>query len=384
MTATIEGSMAGTMDFVHTGPGTLGGRYLRRFWQPVYVADALPPGVAMPIRIMSEDFTIYRGESGTPHVVANRCAHRGTSLSVGWVEEDCIRCLYHGWKYDGSGQCVEQPGEGPGFADRVRVPSYPTREHLGLIFTYFGEGEPPPFPPYPGFPEEGRVESWGELFTCNFFQSWENTADEFHVAFVHSGGGTHRQLAEVPDMLASETPYGLVRHSRRPNGKVRVTLHLMPNTTRVIVPPFKGYQGLGGWRDSYFTLVPVDDESHIMFGMQLARVGEDEAAAYDSVSEEYRAQLADQPPSHELARKVMMGQYRLPRFADHVQSVMIEDIVAQAGQGPIADRVHERLGRTDVGLILMRRLWSRELAALADGERLTEWRYQGELPEVGF
>src|SRR4051812_47838118 len=120
MSATAESSMTGTMDFVHTGPGTLAGRYLRRFWQPVYVADALPPSVAMPIRIMSEDFTIYRGESGTPHVVADRCAHRGTLLSLGWVEEDCIRCLYHGWKYDGGGQCVEQPGEGPGFADRVR------------------------------------------------------------------------------------------------------------------------------------------------------------------------------------------------------------------------------------------------------------------------
>ena len=267
--------------------------------------------------------------------------------------------------------------------------SYPTREHLGLIFAYFGagdggQGEPPPFPPYPAFAGEGRVEAWGELFTCNFFQSWENTADEFHVAFVHSGGGTHRQLAEVPEMSASETPYGLARYSRRPNGKVRVTLHIMPNTTRVIVPPFKGYRGIGGWRDSYFTLVPVDDHSHIMFGMQLARVGEDEAAAYDAVSEEYRAQLAELPPSHELAQKVMAGAFRLPRFMDHVQSVMIEDIVAQAGQGAIADRVNERLGRTDVGIVLMRRLWSRELAALADGEPLKEWHYAGELPELGF
>src|SRR5262245_40260054 len=76
------------LDFAHTGPGTLAGRYLRRFWQPVYVAADLPPGHAKPIRIMSEDFTLYRGEDGTPHVLAFRCAHRGTQLSTGRVEGD--------------------------------------------------------------------------------------------------------------------------------------------------------------------------------------------------------------------------------------------------------------------------------------------------------
>ena len=97
------------VDFVHTGAGTLAGRYLRMFWHPVYVAHELEPGHAIPIQIMREKFTLYRGEGGFPHVVDFRCAHRGTQLSVGWVEGDCIRCFYHGWKYDGTGQCVEQP-----------------------------------------------------------------------------------------------------------------------------------------------------------------------------------------------------------------------------------------------------------------------------------
>src|SRR5262245_35119927 len=81
------------VDFVHTAPGTLAGRYMRMFWQPVFRAQDLPAGRAFPLRIMSEDFTIYRGESGTPHVVGPRCAHRRTQLSVGWVEGDCIRCF---------------------------------------------------------------------------------------------------------------------------------------------------------------------------------------------------------------------------------------------------------------------------------------------------
>src|SRR5688572_9172855 len=81
-------------DFAHTGPGTLAGRFMRKFWHPVFVARDLLPGRAMPVRIMNEDFTLYRGESGTPHAVAFRCAHRGTQLSTGWVEGEHIRCFY--------------------------------------------------------------------------------------------------------------------------------------------------------------------------------------------------------------------------------------------------------------------------------------------------
>src|SRR5438067_6714981 len=136
-------------DFSHTGLGTLAGRYLRRFWQPVYRSQDLPPGRAVPIKAMGEDFTLYRGEGGQVHLVAFRCAHRGTQLSTGWVEGDCIRCFYHGWKYDGSGQCVEQPAEDAGFASKVTIKSYPIEEYLGLIWAYLGEGEPPPLRRFP-------------------------------------------------------------------------------------------------------------------------------------------------------------------------------------------------------------------------------------------
>ena len=99
-----------TSDLVATGPGTLAGRYLRMFWQPIHCLDGLTPGRAKPIRVMGEDFTLFRGDSGAVSVVASHCAHRGTQLSIGWVEGDTIRCRYHGWRFDGQGQCVEQPG----------------------------------------------------------------------------------------------------------------------------------------------------------------------------------------------------------------------------------------------------------------------------------
>ena len=85
---------ADELDFARTGPGTLAGRYLRRFWQPVSRACDLEPGQTKPIQVMSERFTLYRGEDGAPHLVAFRCAHRGTQMSTGWVEGDAIRCLH--------------------------------------------------------------------------------------------------------------------------------------------------------------------------------------------------------------------------------------------------------------------------------------------------
>src|SRR5215472_6982885 len=162
-------------DLICTGPGTLAGKYMRMFWHPVYRAEDLPTGKAKPIRIMGEDFTLYRGTGGTPHMVAFRCAHRGTQLSAGWVEGDCIRCMYHGWLYDSTGQCLEQPAEQESFAKKIRIRSCPTEEYLGLIFAYLGEGKAPPLPRYPHFEKEGVLEVLPvQVWPCNFFQRVDN------------------------------------------------------------------------------------------------------------------------------------------------------------------------------------------------------------------
>ena len=115
-------------DLHAVGPGTPAGRYVRLFWQPVMRAQDLAPGRAKPLEVLGEKFTIYRGEGGAPHVAAFRCPHRGTQLSLGWVEGDSLRCRYHGWRYDGDGQCVEQPNEDRPFCDKVQLATYPVQE----------------------------------------------------------------------------------------------------------------------------------------------------------------------------------------------------------------------------------------------------------------
>src|SRR4029078_10784938 len=178
------------------------------FWQPVARARDLKAGQAVPTQIMNEWITLYRGESGTPHAVAFRCAHRGTQLNVGWVEGDCIRCRYHGWMYDASGQCVEQPGEDPAFAQRVSIRSYPTREYLGLIFAYLGEGEAPEFPRYSDLEQEGVRETSSYRRDCNYFNNLENQCDPVHVAFAHrTSSFTEGGLIGVPQVSAEETDW---------------------------------------------------------------------------------------------------------------------------------------------------------------------------------
>jgi len=188
-----------SVDITSTRPGTPGGRFMRQFWLAIHRSEDLAKGHARPIRIMSEDYTLYRGEAGRAQVLDYRCPHRGAPLHLGWVEGDALRCLYHGWKFDCSGQCVEMPAEDPNFPRKVAAKSYPTREYMGLVFAYFGEGEAPPFPPFPASRDASLIHVWNaEAVPCNWLQCYENSADEVHVAFVHQPGGSHAAIAELP------------------------------------------------------------------------------------------------------------------------------------------------------------------------------------------
>src|SRR5258708_2206750 len=179
------------VDLATTKPGTPGGIFMRQFWHAVARSDDLAPGRALPLRIMNEDYTLFRGSGGRAQVIAQRCPHRGSLMHLGWIENDDIRCVYHGWKYDCSGQCVEAPAEKDRFAQNVQIPVYPTGEAFGLIYAYFGEGAPPAFPPYPESHGEGIIEAWPSTrVPCNYLQSFENSMDEVHVAFTHAPGGS--------------------------------------------------------------------------------------------------------------------------------------------------------------------------------------------------
>ncbi len=376
-------------DITHTGPGTLAGRYLRMFWQPVYRSSDLPVGRAMPITIMSEEFALYRGESGQVHLVDSACAHRGTQLSVGWVEGENVRCRYHGWMYDGSGQCVEQPLEDRPFCERIRIRSFPVQEYLGLIFAYLGEGDPPPIKRFPDAERPGYLEAGPpEYWPANFMTRIDN--DSRHVVFTHkeSFTRTDRPMQAIPYRLqAEETEYGVRTFGPKIPGESQVFIFFhMPNINQVRSTRIEGSRedARSLAADRFFWRVPVDDENCVNFVVDYIPLTPEEAAAYRK-----RRQAAGEASPAELnaiGEQILAGKLRiedLPADMSIYKTFWIEDYVTQVGQQPKRGRERpEHLGVTDVGVFLKRKIWERELKALAEGRPLKQWHTPAGLADM--
>ena len=373
-----------THDFARVGPESLAGRYLRRFWHPVYLSGELVAGRPVRLKLMGEHFTLYRGESGRAFMLDDRCPHRQTALFLGWVEQDEIRCFYHGWKFQGaSGQCTEQPAESAAYAARVKVRSYAVREYLGLVFAWLGEGEPPEFPLFPELEDttgEGVLVVNRYPVPCNYFLRFENDLDEVHVHFVHAVSTKKVGFNEMPDMQAEETEYGIRREGVRKGGGGNYSLvgyHMMPNISMVNLLPspefaYRTFQV--AWR------VPVDDENMMTCSVGLRRPEPGRTPG------KLRPAVKPDPDPITLTEDIMSGKLRIQDVDPSYPALFIlQDNVVLRGQGNFPDRSHDKLGQSDKGVILLRRIWQRELTALAEGRPLKQWRRpDGKLGELTF
>jgi len=372
-----------SLDFVHTSPGTPAGRYLRQYWQPIFVSDKLAKGAVVPIKILGEDLALYRGESGKVRVMTNECPHRLSRLSTGWVEGDTIRCRYHGWRFDESGQCVEQPAEPKAFCAKVqKLASYPTHEAHGFVFAYLGEGDAPAFRPLPGL-EGGPREGWTvcpsvELIPCNYFQSAENIMDDVHVNFSHRGHLVNTAARPyIPTKTwATETPFGLTQLQERGDRTDRIHF-IMPNQCFLAHPLHTARDDKPFWFKALFWYVPIDDESHLHFLIMVYHTKRQERPAGTPVHEEIEA--------------ILSGEKSWEDVAKHPNIIRIQDGVAICAQGKIVDRSRERLGTSDAAVILLRKVWKRELKLLAAGKPVTPFGTpdaqalrQEELEAMGF
>ncbi len=323
----------------HVGPGTPVGEVLRRHWQPVAVAGELRAGTAQAVRILGEDLTLYRGAGGEAHVVAARCPHRGTFLHTGWVEDDCLRCSYHGWAFDPSGQCVDQPAEPPDRAASVRIGRWPVEEYADLVWVYLGAGEPPPLPHYPELDDPGVV-ALGSVrppgpWPINFFQAIENHVDPVHTAFVHRA--TEPYAREVPEVSVEPTDGGLAVTAVR-SGVPRRTWYRFPCLIQI---PMRHIVDDQTELHFFNWAVPVDDRQTMFLAATAVPV---------DLVDRVRSDQAGRSMDPDAGPDLLAGRRR-------PASVTEEDYVALCGQGPVADRDHERLGRSDVGVIALRHLW---------------------------
>jgi 5,5'-dehydrodivanillate O-demethylase len=357
-----------TRDFAHIGPDTLAGRFIRHFWQPVWPSAEIEKGRPRRVEILGEHVTVYRGESGKVHIVQDRCPHRQTQLSLGWVEGDCIRCFYHGWMFDGAGRCVDQPAEKQSFKDKVTIRAYPAREYLGFVFAYFGDGAAPAFPLFPELEEaDGTLSVTRHVVPCSYFQRIENDLDETHVHFVHKVSTGAVGLDELPEIEVEESAYGIFRRGARQGGKANATRfghYLMPNTLLVDLPPSPD--------NPYWTLhlawrVPVRDDRMASYIVSL-RKGEQGDGRI-------RTGRAITPDPLDVTEDILAGKLRVQDLSPDYRGIFqVQDNVALAGQGRITDRSKDWLGVSDKGIILLRRLWQRELTALAEGKPIKDWK----------
>ncbi len=351
-------------ELTHVGFGTPMGEVLRRYWQPVCLSrdvDELPKRVT----ILGEDLVAFRDKRGRVGVLDTHCCHRGTSLEYGRIEDDGIRCCYHGWLFAADGTCLQQPGEpaGSNFLNKVAQPAYPAQEFGGLVFAYMGPpGTAPLFPRFDILERPNttlfayRNLSRGAVAACNWLQIQENAMDPVHTAFLHSSiSGT--QFTEiygtVPELGFEETPFGMkyIRTARLPSGRTftRVQEAFTPNMRAIAdnITQDRAHEeraALIGW------WVPVDDTHTIGFHVEAVRNDDTERLSTFAQAQEGRTSGTQEP------HRSYEDTQRRP-----------DDREAQVSQRPIAVHAREHLATTDRGVILFRKLLRRAVEDVRAG-----------------
>ncbi len=371
-----------------TGPGTLGGDLLRRYWQPVALSVELKHDEPFAVRIMSEDLVLYRDEQGKPCLIGRRCPHRGVDLSYGRVEDGGLRCLYHGWLLSGDGRCLDQPGEGTAsnYKDRIKHKAYPCKEAGGLILAYMGPGDPPNLPKFPFFlapPER----SWTTKIhhDCNYLQGNEGNVDPQHLSYLHRFLDPRQSVDErvnsllirdsAPKLEVEETGYGFRLFAARAAAEgeiyIRMSNFIMPNCSAFDGSPLvdprtgKSRENLGYQMHWH---VPIDDDTHwkytILYGHEIPiDLNWIEKIVFADVDENY--QLArNQGNRYQQNRQEM----KTMSFAGMGQSFWAHDKFAVEAQGAIVDRSAEHLGTTDKPTMLMRRQLLQAIDAMEAGQ----------------
>ena len=337
------------------GRGTPMGELLRRYWMPVAAEDEFERNPIKAIRLMGEDLVLYRDMAGTYGLVDRHCPHRRADLSYGFVEECGIRCNYHGWHFDATGRCIEQPFEDIAnpdahFRDKVRIAAYPVATKGGMVWAYLGPQPAPLVPNYEPFLwQNGFVQIVFATIPCNWLQCQENSIDPVHFEWMHRNwtvrlkGETGPYGNKHVRVGFDEFEHGFV-YKRLVEGMAES--HPRWQTGRICLWP----NGLGPLSHTEYR-VPIDDENTLSVTWHFSRVPtEREPYVQTSI------------PSWE-------GPIRDPRTGRWITShVMNQDFVAWVGQGKIADRTQEHLATSDRGIIAMRKRFVDDMERVARGE----------------
>ncbi|EBA15948.1 Rieske (2Fe-2S) protein [Roseobacter sp. SK209-2-6] len=381
------------------GRGSDAGEVLRRYWQPAALLDELEgPRPVVPVRLLGEDLVLFRNASGELGLIGRHCPHRGADMCFGRLEDNGLRCPFHGWHFDRSGQCVEQPGEPEDsrMHEQIKAVSYPVQEKNGIIWAYLGPGEPPEFPAFDCFrAPDSHVFAFKGLWRCNWLQAMEVGIDPAHASFLHrflqdedpaeaygkqfrdTAADTEIPMTQLlreyprPEILAEDAPHGLritaLRHLEDGRTHVRITNQIFPGA---ICIPMSREMTITQWH------VPIDDENCYWYAMFTS---------------------FDNPVDKQLMREQRLKEHSLPDYAplkgahnnygfDPEEQaketytgmgldINVHDQWAVESMGAIQDRTQEHLGKTDAAIIRYRRQLRAAITAVKAGreEELPMW-----------
>ena len=361
------------------GPGAPLGDLMRRYWMPALLSSevAEPDGPPVRVRLLGESLVAFRDSKGRIGLVEEFCPHRGVSLFLARNEECGLRCVYHGWKFDVDGHCVDMPTETPenDFKSRIQLDAYKTVEHGGVVWAYLGEGEPPapPLFEWTGLRDDQRVVT-RTLQECNWLQALEGGIDSMHASSLHTTITSETDRAglsgmwTVPVPLRDEvevTDYGHAYASIRPFGEgrrwVKVYHWVMPchtffpfelgNDGETLQPTINGHM-----------FVPMDDENTMVYNW-IAKYGPDPLSdAEREVLEWSRGRGPGEIDDNHRKVRNRDVDWLIDRDVQRretysgIDGINNQDHAVQESMGAIVDRTKENLGTTDAAVIATRRI----------------------------
>ena len=366
------------------GPGATMGEFMREYWVPALQSSELPGPDSDPVRIrlLGEDLIAFRDSTGTVGLVDNYCPHRRASLFFGRNEEAGLRCVYHGWKFDVSGNCVDMPSEPAesNFRDKVKIKAYPCAERNGVVWTYMGpRADLPPLPDLePNMRPDREYTVTTVLRECNWMQALEGDIDTSHLGFLHLGSADPKALVpgtvdyytvnvRHPRYNVLPTDYGVMYAAYRPAEEDsyywRFAQFLLPFYTMIPTGRLGLQVRVRAW-------VPVDDEHTMFWALAAPTPGAPAVRRTDRngrVLGGSAGQMEYQPNTSGWHGRWCLAanarnDYKIDREAQRnneiytgITGIHLQDQAVTESMGAISDRTRERLGTSDTMVIKSRR-----------------------------
>ncbi|WP_315728859.1 MULTISPECIES: aromatic ring-hydroxylating dioxygenase subunit alpha [unclassified Bradyrhizobium] len=375
------------------GPKEPCGRLMRQYWQPAALVDELSgERPVRPVRLLGENLVLFRDPQGRYGLIDRQCAHRGADLAFGRLEGGGLRCSFHGWLFDVSGQCLETPAEpaGSNLCANIRQRSYPVVEKSGILWAYLGEGTPPAFPELDCFTAPNtHVFAFKGHWACNWLQALEVGIDPSHASYLHrffededtstaygrqfrgASAGTDLPMTKIlreydrPIINVEHTEYGLrlitLREIDDVSTHVRVTNQLFPHA---FVIPMSTEMTITQYH------VPIDDENCYWYSI-FTSYG---APVDKQKMRDQRLQMYELPDY--ISRRNKANNYgfdaseqQTATYTGMGHDINVHDQWAVESMGPIQDRTKEHLGTSDKAIVQYRRLLRGEIEKVARGEK---------------